>query len=115
VKAGSVVPLGPEISYAMEKSDKPMKIVVYEGANGSFDLYNDAGDNYDYEKGSFSFIPIQYNQSTKELKIGAVKGSYEAQQNDIEIHLWGEGKPLNINAKPLKIVRYEGNEVTVQL
>ena len=115
VKAGSVVPLGPEISYAMEKSDKPLKIVVYEGANGSFDLYNDAGDNYDYEKGSYSFIPIQYNQSTKELIFGAVKGSYEVQQNDIEIHLLGEGKPLNINAKPLKTVRYEGNEVTVQL
>jgi alpha-D-xyloside xylohydrolase len=40
--------MGPEIQYATERPDNPIELRIYTGANGSFDLYEDAGDNYDY-------------------------------------------------------------------
>ena len=49
VKAGSVVPMGPPVQYANEKTD-PIEIRIYPGADGEFILYDDEKDNYNYEK-----------------------------------------------------------------
>ena len=40
-------------------------------ADGSFELYEDDGVSYGYEKGEFSRIPIRYDESSGELTIGA--------------------------------------------
>src|SRR5690606_14509486 len=53
VRAGSIVPMGPFVQYANEKTD-PTEIRVYPGADGSFVLYDDEKDNYNYEKGSYA-------------------------------------------------------------
>jgi alpha-D-xyloside xylohydrolase len=76
VKAGSIIPLGPEIEYALEKPDAPIELRVYPGANGSFDLYEDSGDTYDYEKGMRTIIPIHWNDASQTLAIGAREGSF---------------------------------------
>ncbi len=39
VRAGSIVPLGPEIEYADEKPAGPIELRIFRGADGSFDLY----------------------------------------------------------------------------
>ena len=54
VRAGSILPLGPEIEYADEDSSGPIELRVYTGADGSFQLFTDEADNYDYEKGIHS-------------------------------------------------------------
>ncbi len=51
VKAGSVLPVGPEVQYAAEKPWDSLQIRVYPGADGTFVLYEDEGDGYGYEKG----------------------------------------------------------------
>ena len=43
VRAGSIVPLGPEVQYSAEKPADPLEIRLYPGAPGSFDLYEDDG------------------------------------------------------------------------
>ena len=45
VRAGSIIPYGPSVEYAMEKSD-PIELRVYRGDDGVFTLYEDEGDNY---------------------------------------------------------------------
>lgn len=75
VKAGSIIPMGPEIMYATQSID-PTEIRIYKGANGSFTLYEDEGDTHNYETGSYSVIPFSYNEATEELTIGARTGSY---------------------------------------
>ncbi|MGH7951960.1 MAG: TIM-barrel domain-containing protein [Limisphaerales bacterium] len=75
VRAGSIIPFGPSIEYAMEKSD-PIELRVYRGANGSFTLYEDEGDNYNYEHGKFSTIPIIWNEATRMLEIGKRSGKF---------------------------------------
>jgi alpha-D-xyloside xylohydrolase len=76
VKAGSILPMGPEIEYAGEMPDAPIELRVYPGADGHFDLYEDSGDSYDYEKGMHSIIPIDWSDATHTLTIGAHQGTF---------------------------------------
>ena len=76
VKAGSILPLGPDIEYAEEKPTAPIELRVYPGANAGFDLYEDAGDSYDYEKGAHSVIPIHWDDRVRRLTIGARVGEF---------------------------------------
>ncbi len=71
VRAGSIVPMGPEIEYANENPNGPIELRIYRGADGAFDLYEDSGDSYAYEKGQHAVIPLHWNDATGELTIGA--------------------------------------------
>lgn len=75
VRAGSILPYGPDVQYATQSVD-PMEIRVYRGANGSFTLYEDEDDNYNYESGSYATIPFTWNEATQTLSIGARQGSF---------------------------------------
>jgi alpha-D-xyloside xylohydrolase len=76
VRAGSILPLGPEMQYVGEKSWNNLEIRIYPGADGSFILYEDEGDNYNYEKGIYSTIPFSWNDKTSTLTIGARQGLF---------------------------------------
>ena len=76
VRAGSILPLGPEMQYVGEKKWDNLEMHVYPGANGSFVLYEDEGDNYNYEKGTYATITFQWNDSKKVLTIGDRQGNY---------------------------------------
>lgn len=76
VRAGSILPTGPQVQYTAEKLDGPITLTVYQGADGSFDLYDDAGTTYGYERGEFSRIPLRWDQRSGVLTIGAREGSY---------------------------------------
>ncbi len=76
MKAGSILPLGPEVEYAGQIPGAPIELRIYRGADGHFDLYEDQGDTYNYEKGEHALIPIDWNESSQTLKIGARTGSY---------------------------------------
>jgi alpha-D-xyloside xylohydrolase len=76
VRAGSILPLGPEMQYTGEKSWEDLEIRIYPGADGTFVLYEDEGDNYNYEKGVFSTIAFQWNNKSQTLTIGNRQGTY---------------------------------------
>jgi alpha-D-xyloside xylohydrolase len=76
VRAGSILPLGPEMQYVGEKTWDNLEVHIYPGANGSFTLFEDEGDNYNYEKGQYATITFQWNDKARTLTIGARKGSY---------------------------------------
>ena len=76
VRAGSILPLGPEMQYVGEKVWDNLELRVYPGANGTFTLYEDEGDNYNYEKGVYSTITIKWNDKGRSLTIGKRQGEY---------------------------------------
>lgn len=76
VKAGSIVPMGPYIQYATERPADPIELRIYPGANGSFTMYEDENDNYNYEKGLYSTITLQWNDKSQTLTIEGRKGSF---------------------------------------
>jgi alpha-D-xyloside xylohydrolase len=75
MRAGSIVPMGPDISYADTIAD-PIELRVYPGANGSFNLYEDEGDGYAYETGVYATIPISWDEASQNLTIGARQGTF---------------------------------------
>ena len=77
VRAGSILPLGPEMQYVGEKSWDELELRVYPGADGQFVLYEDEGDNYNYEKGAYSTIILKWNERARTLSIGERQGSFK--------------------------------------
>ena len=76
VRAGSILPLGPVMQYVGEKAWDNLEIRVYPGADGTFTLYEDEGDTYNYERGIYSTITFRWDDSHKTLTVGARKGSF---------------------------------------
>ncbi|MFZ0662835.1 MAG: TIM-barrel domain-containing protein [Acidobacteriaceae bacterium] len=117
VRAGSIVPMGPEIEWARQKPDGPIDLRVYRGADGHFVLYEDQGDTYNYEKGERTTIPIDWNDAGQTLTIGARSGSYAGmpQQRTFNIVFVGEnhGAGGAVVSAPDRTVTYTGASVTV--
>ncbi len=76
VRAGSIVPMGPEVEYATQKTNKVIELRVYPGADGRFTFYEDENDNYNYEQGRYSTFTFAWNDKQKELSISATKGNF---------------------------------------
>ncbi|MBP5339699.1 MAG: DUF5110 domain-containing protein [Prevotella sp.] len=76
VRAGSILPLGPEMQYVGEKSTDNLELRVYPGADGTFTLYEDEGDGYNYEKGVCSTIAFTWNDRTRTLTIADRQGTF---------------------------------------
>jgi alpha-D-xyloside xylohydrolase len=119
VKAGSIVPFGPDLQYTGEKPADPLTLYVYAGANGSFTLYEDQGSTYDYEKGAFSEIPIQWAEASGTLTIGKRQGSFPemAKERNIQVVLCSREKPAGFRFEPVeaKPVHYSGEAVVLKL
>jgi len=117
VRAGSIVPMGPVVQYATEKSADPIELRVYTGADATFTLYEDENDNYNYEKGVYATIPITWNEARKELTIGKRKGKFPGMLQEREFHIvWvrdGHGEGMK-EARPDRVVRYVGKQVIVK-
>ncbi|MEO7309138.1 MAG: TIM-barrel domain-containing protein [Chitinophagaceae bacterium] len=116
---GSIVPTGPELQYVAEKPATTITLFVYTGSDGSFKMYEDEGTNYNYEKGSFSTIPFNYNEANKTLTIGERAGSFNGmlQQRNFKI-IWvnkNTPKPFDPNAKPDASVNYTGQKLSVKI
>jgi alpha-D-xyloside xylohydrolase len=117
VRAGSILPMGPEIEYADEKPDGPIELRVYTGADGAFDLYGDEGDNYDYEKGAHAVIPMHWSEAEHELTIGDRVGSYPGMQGEIKFDIvWvsrNHGAGEQVESRPDRIVVYKGAALSI--
>jgi alpha-D-xyloside xylohydrolase len=119
VKAGSIVPTGPELQYTDEKPADPIVLWVYGGANGELTLYEDDGLSYGYEKGAFARIPMRWNDATRTLTLGKREGSFEGmlKQRTFQVVLVAKGKPVGFAfaAKADQTVVYDGSAVEVKL
>jgi len=119
VRAGSILPLGPDVEYAAEKPAYPLELRVYAGANGSFTLYEDENDTYNYEKGAFATISMQWEEKSKTLTIGARSGSFPGMLETRTLRIvyvregHGVGGELTPNAE--KAVAYQGKKVEIHL
>ena len=108
VRAGSILPLGPEMQYVGEKAWDNLEMRVYPGANGSFTLYEDEGDNYNYEKGAYATITFQWNDKARTLTIGERKGSYPGMLQKRQFTI------VTPNGKQ-KVIEYNGQKMQVSI
>jgi alpha-D-xyloside xylohydrolase len=118
VRAGAIVPTGPDVQYASENLGGPITLFVYTGADGSFDLYEDDGETYAHQRGEFARIPIAYDEAAGVLTIGAREGTYPGMTETREFRVrWISGPSANaasFTARADARVRYTGEAVTLR-
>jgi alpha-D-xyloside xylohydrolase len=107
VRGGSILPMGDIVQYAGENPEGPLELRVYPGKNAQFSLYNDEGDNYNYEKGVYSTIPIRWDDAGRQLTVGARTGEFPgmAKQRQFSIAVAGRSTEQSVN--------YDGSEISV--
>ncbi len=119
VRAGSILPVGPKVQYALEKKWDDLVIRVYAGANGEFTLYEDENDNYNYEKGAYSNITFAWNDAKKELTIDDRKGEFPGMLTERKFNIVlvtkDKGTGMEITENPDKVITYTGKKVAVKL
>ncbi len=118
VRAGSIIPMGPDLQYAAEKPADPIELRVYRGADGTFSLYEDENDGYNYEKGVYSTIPIRWDDASQTLTIGERKGKFpgmlESRTFRVVFVSENHGTGIDITAQANKSVSYTGQIITVK-
>lgn len=72
VRAGAIVPLGTPVESTNEVQ-KIAKVRVYAGADGDFQLYNDDGTTYDYEKGKDEITHLHWSNAEGRLRATGAK------------------------------------------
>jgi alpha-D-xyloside xylohydrolase len=112
IRAGSIIPMGPEIQYATERADT-IELRVYPGANGSFTMYEDEGDNYNYETGGYATIPITYTDP-RCVHIGARSGTFTGMQTNKVFNIVYVGSNHGVGeaktATPDTVINYSGTD-----
>ncbi|MFB5662668.1 TIM-barrel domain-containing protein [Alteribacillus sp. HJP-4] len=109
VRAGAIVPTGPEVQHTGEQPDAILSINIYPGADGNFTLYEDEGDNYSYENGEYSTINMSWDDAQRVLVMEKRKGSFEGMQHTrkFSVELVTENHPT--------VISYHGEEIKVTL
>ncbi len=117
VRAGSILPLGPDLEWSTEKPEDPIEVRVYPGADGDFTLYEDENDGYNYEKGVYATIPLHWNDAKRTFTIGDRKGQFPGmlQSRTFRLVIVSEhhGAGIAPEEKPDKVAKYDGKELTL--
>jgi len=118
VRAGAIIPIGPDVQYATEKRWDNLEIRIYAGADGLFTLYEDENDNYNYEKGAYSNITFRWNDAGKTLTIGDRKGSFPGMLSERKFRIILVGKYKGTGTETPKQwdkeITYEGKRTVIK-
>lgn len=119
VRAGSIVPMGPLQQYSSEKPDAPWEIRIYPGADGEFTVYEDEGDNYNYEQGKYSTYTLRWNDRSRRLTISERKGSFSGMTKSRRFHIVivgeGRGTGVDITTDADATIEYDGTPQSISL
>jgi alpha-D-xyloside xylohydrolase len=119
VKEGSIIPVGEKIENTVEKTSCNLTLLVYTGQNSTFSLYEDENINYNYEKGSYSYTPFYFDNTSGKLYIGNREGNFTGMPSDRKINVVicskDKSKSLNLISRPDKEVEYSGKSIEISL
>jgi alpha-D-xyloside xylohydrolase len=117
IRAGSIVPMGPDLEWSTEKPADPTEVRVYRGADGDFTLYEDENDNYNYEKGVYATINMHWDDTKQTLTLGDRKGQFPGMlaSRKFQVVFVGENRGTGIapSENPSAVITYSGKATTV--
>ncbi|MCQ2973408.1 MAG: glycoside hydrolase family 31 protein [Bacteroidales bacterium] len=108
VRAGSIIPFAKPAQNTASIDDTKLDLIIYPGQDAEFVLYNDNGVNYDYEKGLYTEINLNWNDAKQKLVIGSCKGTYPEMKSDIKITIKIAGSSITKN------IDYHGKELEIE-
>ncbi|HTG17158.1 MAG TPA: glycoside hydrolase family 31 protein, partial [Blastocatellia bacterium] len=107
VRAGSIIPMGPEMNYVGEKPADPMTFVIYpdESGQAATALYEDDGVSPAYRQGIFRRTPVSVSRSGNgfQIEVGAREGSYNPKPRNLIFVVKSMSAPRQVlvDGKPL--------------
>ena len=107
VRSGSILPLGPVRQYTGEKVDGPLTLLVYPGVDGAFTLYEDDGATFDYRRGQWTRLQIEWKNARRVLSLRSIGGPTPPQRREIEIRIARESA--------VRKIVFEGRPIEVKL
>src|SRR5438874_1395391 len=117
IRAGSILPMGPDEEWSTEKPANPIELRIYRGADVDFTLYEDENDNYNYEKGAYTTIPFHWDDTKRTLTIGDRRGQFPGMLDSrtfrIVLVAENHGAGINPENQPDKSIQYSGKQVSV--
>ena len=119
VREGAIIPFGPAMEWSDEKKADLINLYVYAEQDGSFQLYEDEGTNYNYEKGQYATIDIHYDDAARTVSFAARKGQFKGmlkkRRFNIVLVTKDAPKPLDLDHPAGKLVEYTGKALSVNL
>ncbi len=119
VRAGSIVPSGPEVQSTAEQPDGAIVLHVFTGKDGSFTMFEDDGLSQNYLKGQSAQIPMTWNEATKTLSVGARQGNFPGmvarRAVSVRFHTPGRAVAPDFADNAATTFVYDGRAVTVPL
>jgi len=100
VRAGAIIPMGPEMQYVGQRPDDELTVHIFPGASGEFVFYEDDGRTHDYEKGASRTTEIRHETRGGQLRIeiaaaaGNFPGAPPARRLQFVVH--GLGRPSRV-------------------
>jgi alpha-glucosidase (family GH31 glycosyl hydrolase) len=109
VRAGAIVPFGPVKQYTAEKGGGPLTIVIYPGADGAFDLFDDDGRSFDYERGAWMGVEMRWSDAARRLSVSLARGSrmLPPAPRELQVHLAG--------SDAVRTIRFDGRGQSVSI
>ena len=116
VKAGSILPMGKTVQHSGESNNEMLEIRIYKGKNGKFELYEDAGNNYDYEQGAYNLIAFTWDDKKQTLTIDTAKGNWtdKLTKRTFNIVLVNENTNNGMTENTGKNIEYKNKKVSVK-
>ncbi|HTS05319.1 MAG TPA: glycoside hydrolase family 31 protein [Candidatus Eisenbacteria bacterium] len=117
VRAGSIVPLGPDQEWSTQKAEDPIELRIYPGTDGDFTIYEDENDGYAYEKGVYATIPLHWDDAAHTLTIGERKGQFPGMLKNrtfrVVVVRGNHGVGVNASDEPDKVAQFSGSQISV--
>ncbi|NOX65888.1 MAG: DUF5110 domain-containing protein, partial [Chlorobi bacterium] len=118
IKAGSIIPMGPYLQFSNEKPADPIELRIYTGADAEFVLYEDENDNYNYEKGIYATIPINWNEKEQTFTIGKRVGEFPGMLKERTFNIVWVGEGHGVGVEPEvnidKVIKYSGDKIIIK-
>ena len=91
VRAGAIVPMGPVRQYTGERSEEPVTLRVYPGANGQFSWYEDDGSSFRYRQGEFTRIDCAWDDASRRLTLVWAAGNRPSSGRKVWVQVMDRG------------------------
>jgi len=105
IRAGAILTLGPVKQFTGEKVEQPLSLSVYPGTDASFLLYEDDGSSFNYRKGEWMGIQMDWHESNRTLTLRLAAGSrmMPPLRRDLKVTLGQETRAVVFDGRPLKV------------
>jgi alpha-D-xyloside xylohydrolase len=89
VKEGGIIPMMPPMLHSPAKGEKfDLEIRYYGNKPGSYELYDDDGETFDYEKGAYSWRKITVSADQKGKLVGSLSKAEKGLPDNIGKVSW---------------------------